>query len=263
MDYKIISPAPAEPISLAEAKAHLRVVISEDDTYISALIKTARETAESFQHRTYMATEYQLKLDEWLDVFELPLPPLWGVSSITYVDVGGDTQTLASTVYEVDTTTEPGEVRLAYNQSWPTYRSGHHVITVNYTAGYSTIFTAATATEICTPSGRIFTDTQRVRVHNKGGELPAGLSVDTDYYIISASSTTFKLSATLGGGAVDITSTGTGTHYIGEVPWTTISAMKMIIGHLYEHRETVSEFTLKEVPEAAESLLYPNIVFTF
>lgn len=43
--------------------------------------------------------------------------------------------------------------------------------------------------------------------------LPAGLSLLTNYYVISIpSTTTFKLSATLGGPSVDATDTGTGTH---------------------------------------------------
>jgi len=261
-DYKIISPPTAEPISLTEAKLHLRVDHTDDDALITSLIKTAREYCERFQRRTYMATAYQMKLDTWQDVLRLPLPPLWRISSITYVDSAGDVQTLGTTVYEIDTHAEPGEVRLDYNQSWPAHRSDHHAITVNYTCGYSTTFTAA-ATDTCTPSGRVFTDTQRVRVHNKDGTLPTGLSADTDYYIISAAATTFELSATLAGAAVDITSTGTGTHYIGEVPQSAITAMKLLISHLYEHREAVSEYTLKEVPMAVESYLWIELIKTF
>jgi hypothetical protein len=42
--------------------------------------------------------------------------------------------------------------------------------------------------------------------------LPAGLAVDTLYYIRDATANTFKLAATSGGDAIDITGTGTGTH---------------------------------------------------
>jgi hypothetical protein len=46
------------------------------------------------------------------------------------------------------------------------------------------------------------------------GTLPAGLSLATNYYVIAAGLTNddFKVSATLGGGAVNITDAGTGTH---------------------------------------------------
>lgn len=42
--------------------------------------------------------------------------------------------------------------------------------------------------------------------------LPAGLSLLTNYYVISKTTNTFKVSATPGGTEVDITDTGTGTH---------------------------------------------------
>lgn len=43
--------------------------------------------------------------------------------------------------------------------------------------------------------------------------LPAGLGDTIIYYIINRTGTTFKVSLTLGGSAVDITDTGIGTHY--------------------------------------------------
>jgi len=42
--------------------------------------------------------------------------------------------------------------------------------------------------------------------------LPGGLSLATTYYVISATTNTFKLSLSSGGSEVDITDTGTGTH---------------------------------------------------
>jgi hypothetical protein len=42
--------------------------------------------------------------------------------------------------------------------------------------------------------------------------LPAGLALTTNYYVIDATTDTFKVSATPGGTAVAINGTGTGTH---------------------------------------------------
>lgn len=44
--------------------------------------------------------------------------------------------------------------------------------------------------------------------------LPTGLSANTDYYIISANTNDFKVSATFGGSAIDISTTGSGTHTV-------------------------------------------------
>jgi hypothetical protein len=44
--------------------------------------------------------------------------------------------------------------------------------------------------------------------------LPAPLAVDTLYYVRDATSTTFKVAATRGGAAINLTDTGTGTHTV-------------------------------------------------
>lgn len=260
MDYSITTTSPpmAEPITLTEAKLHLRVDDTADNTLITSLIKAAREYCEGFQNRTYMATTFQLKCNNWYDEVQLPLAPLWSVDSITYVDTGGTTQTLSTDIYDVDTAKEPGTVYLAYQQTWPSILGHHQSITINYNAGYACTFTAAT-TDYVTPLGRTFTDATRVRLYNSDGALPAGLSADTDYYVRDISGATFKLyTAATGGSLLDITGTGTGTHYIGCVPASVIAAMKLLIAHLYENREATTELALKEVPLAVKNLLWMN-----
>ncbi len=50
-----VTSAPAvEPLTVAEAKAHLRVDHTSDDSYIESLIKAARVTCENFQNRAYI-----------------------------------------------------------------------------------------------------------------------------------------------------------------------------------------------------------------
>lgn len=71
-------------------------------------------------------------------------------------------------------------------------------------------FTAA-VTNICTSSGHGFAGEEKVRVASST-TLPAGLSANTDYYVVKIDANTFYLSTILGGPAVDITDTGTGTH---------------------------------------------------
>lgn len=66
-------------------------------------------------------------------------------------------------------------------------------------------------------------NTQVVQLSNTNGTLPAGLSPNTDYFVVSATASTFKLSATSGGPAIDITDAGTGTHIVKPDPsvfWT-------------------------------------------
>lgn len=78
--------------------------------------------------------------------------------------------------------------------------------------GASAAFTAATSDLITSVAhGLIAGD--RIRV-SSAGTLPAGLSAATNYFVIASGLTAdaFKVSATSGGSAVDITDTGTGVH---------------------------------------------------
>lgn len=126
----------AEPLSTAEAKSHLKITHSDDDTLIDSYVKAARLWAENYMHRQLITATWALTLDEFPDVIELPYPPLASVTSIVYTDSDGDPQTLSSSVYTVDTVSAPGRVYLAYGQSWPSVRSIRHAVTVTYTAGY-------------------------------------------------------------------------------------------------------------------------------
>jgi len=72
-------------------------------------------------------------------------------------------------------------------------------------------FTANATTNVIT-STRALANGDIIRLTNAGGALPAGLAINTNYYVISSTGLTCQLSLTLGGAAIDITDTGTGTH---------------------------------------------------
>ena len=72
-------------------------------------------------------------------------------------------------------------------------------------------FTAVASTDIITLASHGLSN-GNVIVLTTTTTLPAGLSLATTYFVISATTNTFQLAATLGGAAIDITDTGTGTH---------------------------------------------------
>jgi len=79
--------------------------------------------------------------------------------------------------------------------------------------GYSVqskTFTASTDDTI-TSNGHTLLNNNTI-TFSSTGTLPGGLSTSTTYYVINATTNTFKVSLTQGGSAVDITSTGSGTH---------------------------------------------------
>lgn len=130
----------AEPVSTADAKTHMRVTTSADDTYIDALVKAARMALESNLNRQFISTTYYFYLDQWPAVILLPRPPVSSVTSISYVDSDGATQTWSSSNYQVDSPTNAlARIMPAYGRTYPTIRDTvFKPITVEYVAGYGT-----------------------------------------------------------------------------------------------------------------------------
>ncbi|MCK5609643.1 tail fiber protein [Candidatus Pacearchaeota archaeon] len=95
-----------------------------------------------------------------------------------------------------------------YNMT--TYLGLYVVIGNDYGRDAGVTFTAA-ITDIITANAHGKSDDDVLEV-DTDGTLPAGLTADTTYYVISSTTNTFKVSLTSGGVAVDITDTGSGTH---------------------------------------------------
>lgn len=104
---KTESYAGPEPVTLTDAKKHLRVDFADDDTLIAALITSARMAIEDFCHisivsktitatlkaqevpRSIFAQPFQVR--EQFNEFELPYGPVVSVDSVTSMDSDGTT----------------------------------------------------------------------------------------------------------------------------------------------------------------------------
>lgn len=114
-----------------------------------------------------------------------------------------DLQTKTTVKHKINTKSTAGDT--AQISAW--VESNGTALSVT---GSGTAFTAAVSDTI-TSAGHGLSNGD-VLLLTSTDTLPAGLSVNTPYYVISATTNTFELSATSGGSAVDITDTGTGTH---------------------------------------------------
>ena len=88
--YLLAGPA-EEPVSLAEAKAFLKVDDAVEDGLITTLIGAARLHLEGVTGRALMAQSWRIVLDDWPDngVVKLPVSPLLSVTSIAAIDGHG------------------------------------------------------------------------------------------------------------------------------------------------------------------------------
>lgn len=133
----LVTAPTAEPVTVAEAKSWIRQDSSADDTLIASLIVAARQAVENYLSRALLTQTWDLWLPYFCDL-ELPKAPLQSVTSITYTDDAGDSQTLATSVYDVFAYQEaPGWVRLAYSQSWPSTRAVADAVKIRFVAGYA------------------------------------------------------------------------------------------------------------------------------
>ncbi len=146
MGLKLVFPPPIEPVTLAEAKAHLRLDTDVDDSYVSALITAARERVELFLRRALITQTFEYTLDQFpanrymihtTSLINLPRPPLLSVAWIKYVDTAGSQQLLPPEAYVVDaSSSEMGRVALAWNQFWPITRWSINSVVIRFVAGY-------------------------------------------------------------------------------------------------------------------------------
>lgn len=200
--FLVTAPA-SEPVSLADLKLHLRVDTTAEDDLIAGLGVTARQYAEAFTQRAIPLQTWDLKLEGFPcgSEFYLPLAPCVSVTSITYVDTNGDSQTLATSVYDTDLPTGPsaraGRIFLKYSQQWPQTRSIPNAVTVRFVAGYagtaltlaSLTQSAGTATATVT-AGHGLTNLQQVTI---AGASQAGYNGTFTSTYVSATVFTFPV----------------------------------------------------------------------
>lgn len=116
-----------------------------DDGLLAMLIAAARAAAEHELGRYLVSQTVDLHLDEFPESNEIRLPPLQSVSSVTYVDSDGATQTLAADQYAVDSVSRPARIAPAYGVTWPATRAQAGAVRVRFLAGYG----AAAAVPAC------------------------------------------------------------------------------------------------------------------
>ena len=93
-NFYISSEPASEPITTAEAKTHLRVDFSTDDTYIDTLITSARKYCEKYCNRVFITQTWIQEEDKWSYPIEIKVNPVISLTSVKYYDTNDAQQTL-------------------------------------------------------------------------------------------------------------------------------------------------------------------------
>jgi len=138
MSLRLHTPPTAQPITLAEAKLHLRVDIDDEDLMIISLIDAATAACEHLMGRAIMPQKWQVSECSFHPgVIVLQRPTVTGIDSITYVDGNGDTQTLPPSAYRLIIGSDyTAAVVPAWNAIWPSVSAQVGSVSVIFSCGY-------------------------------------------------------------------------------------------------------------------------------
>jgi len=135
----VMTAAPAaEPISLAEAKAHLRIDADDEDQLLTSLIVAARSLVERALALALVTESWSLYLDSWprSGAIALPIAPVQAVAAVRIYDPDDTPTDVSSGTYAVDVLSDPARLVLSSGaaQLMPARRlNGFEVA---FTAGY-------------------------------------------------------------------------------------------------------------------------------
>lgn len=146
----------AEPITLAELKAHLKIEVDDEDDVLDGLITSAREWIERWTGRAFVARTVETRLDRFPLPFDpvsldyiapgqaatkaisLPIGPVRSVTSIEYIDSAGSLITWAASSYQVDTVSPIARIAPAFGAYYPATRHGDFgAVRITYEVGYA------------------------------------------------------------------------------------------------------------------------------
>lgn len=147
MPARVVVPPSTEPITLAQAKAQLRLEESIDDTQVETMIKGARSHVEMACGRALLLQTMELVAAGFVDENGCPLRLAGGhladdpQAVVTYLDTDGVEQTLASGFYVSSGSAAdagPGRLHLMPGSSWPAVASRVDAVRVRFRVGWAT-----------------------------------------------------------------------------------------------------------------------------
>jgi uncharacterized phiE125 gp8 family phage protein len=136
----IDNPPASEPITNAQVKLQCSIASGDTsrDGIIALLIPAARQAVQNYCGIRLVSQTVSIHCDDFCDFRRVPEAPVKAVSAVTYIDVEGVEQTLATSVYEVRKEGLSPSIVLKHGQRWPSIQPGSR-IKVTAVFGWDTI----------------------------------------------------------------------------------------------------------------------------
>jgi uncharacterized phiE125 gp8 family phage protein len=135
MTIATITPPAAEPVTLAEAKAHMRLETTIDDAPVSSLIVAARQHLEATTGLWLITQTLRLYLDDWpvSQVIQIDRGPVQSLVSATVYNAAGNPVALSLQGHVLDGKARPARFWLA---SQPQTAKAINGIEIDFVAGF-------------------------------------------------------------------------------------------------------------------------------
>jgi uncharacterized phiE125 gp8 family phage protein len=135
MTYALITPPAAEPLMLAEVKAHLRLDGGDEDALLVSLVKTARQFLERETGLCLIAQVWRLYLDRWPrdGVIRIAKSPVQAIQNVTVYGIDGQPVQVSLEDHLLDGAGRPARLWLRHT---PVTGRTVNGIEIDFAAGY-------------------------------------------------------------------------------------------------------------------------------
>ncbi len=132
--FKIAEPA-LEPVTVADARAWLRIGHTSEDILIADLIAAARQDVENQTGLSLISQQWRMTMDNWPDgdMIELPRGPVTGVTTVTIYAANGAPSIVPPADYLLDIRSEPSRLLFEKRNNPGRRMNG---IEIDFTAGF-------------------------------------------------------------------------------------------------------------------------------
>lgn len=134
MSLELIAPPAAEPVALAEMKAHLKIEHSDEDALIAGFAAAARRAVEARGGLALIAQGWRLTLGRPPQgAIALPRSPVFALDGVFLLAKGGAAEPVDPTLYDYEI--GPRGRLVLSGVSWPARLVG--AVRVDFTAGWA------------------------------------------------------------------------------------------------------------------------------
>lgn len=134
----LLAPPAAEPVTLAMAKAHLRIGHGDEDPLIAALVASARRVAEARTGLCFVTQRWLCLFDGWPEdgVLTLPVAPLAAIAEVAVFAADGSKSVVGPELYETDLASRPPRIARKGIAAWPAPGRSFNGIGITVDAGF-------------------------------------------------------------------------------------------------------------------------------